>query len=86
MSIAEGTYVSLAFEALGDRSNALEALSRITPRGVDMTMALRDIGFDGMRTDARFRRVTAVVLEKERVAVEKSSASAIKRLVGSVPP
>jgi Tfp pilus assembly protein PilF len=60
MSVAEGVYVSLALEALGDRARAIDALGRVEPRGVDLITALRDPGFDGMRTDVRFRRATAV--------------------------
>ena len=41
----------------GDK--ALDALSRVEPVGVEFASALRDPGFDAMRRDARFRRVTS---------------------------
>jgi tetratricopeptide (TPR) repeat protein len=87
MSVAEGTYVSMAFEALGDRDKAFEALRRVTPRGVELTNALRDVGFDGMRTDGRFRRMVLADDRAGKLGRESmTDDSTMKRLVGSVPP
>lgn len=86
MSVAEGTYVSLALEALGDRDDAFEALSRVQPRGVELTTALRDAGFDGMRRDARFSRVATVDPRTGRAELQSMGGGTIKRLVGSIPP
>jgi len=57
MTVAEGTFTSLALDAFGDRDKAFEALSRVEPLGIEFAAALRDPGFDAMRRDARFRRV-----------------------------
>jgi tetratricopeptide (TPR) repeat protein len=87
MSVAEGTYVSLALEALGDRDNAFEALRRVAPRGVELTNALRDVGFDGMRTDGRFRRIAASDERAGKLERESMGGNGtMKRLVGSIPP
>jgi hypothetical protein len=59
MSVPEGTYTSLALETLGDRDRAFEALRRVEPTGAEFISALRDAGFDEMRRDARFRRITS---------------------------
>jgi tetratricopeptide (TPR) repeat protein len=86
MSVAEGVYTSLTFEALGDRERAFEALRRIDPAGVQLGMALRDPGFDQMRKDARFRRIVAAAPKSTPVESESPSGTAVKRLTGSVPP
>jgi tetratricopeptide (TPR) repeat protein len=86
MSLAEGVYTSLAFEALGDRTRALEALRRIDPAGVQLAMALRDPGFDQMRGDARFRRILTTAGKTARADSETSSGTTMKRLTGSIPP
>ena len=70
MSVAEGTYTSLALETLGDRDRAFEALRRIEPTGAEFISALRDKGFDEMRRDARFRRLTSGGTRTERGEVE----------------
>jgi tetratricopeptide (TPR) repeat protein len=84
MTPAEGAFTSLALEALGDRDRALEALRRIDPTGVEFAMALRDPRFDQMRGDARFRRISAASSRASQA--ESTNGSAVKRLVGSVPP
>jgi TolB-like protein/Tfp pilus assembly protein PilF len=59
MSLAEGMYTSLTLELLGDRDRAFDALSRIEPSGAEFIASLRDPGFDQMRSDQRFRKLTA---------------------------
>jgi hypothetical protein len=78
MSVPEGTYVSLTFEALGDRDKALDALSRVQPRGVELSTALRDAGFDAMRNDARFRRISAADPRAGRAELDSPRAGTIK--------
>ena len=83
MTVPEGTYTSLAFEALGDRTRAFEALRRIQPTGVDMTMALRDPRFDQMRSDARFRRLAAADSKTIRADSASTRSGAASRVPGS---
>jgi tetratricopeptide (TPR) repeat protein len=60
MSLEEGMYTSLTLETLGDRDRAFDALSRIEPTGAEFIASLRDPGFDQMRSDQRFRKLTTV--------------------------
>ena len=83
MTVAEGAYTSLAFEALGDRTRAFEALRRIEPTGVDMAMALRDPRFDQMRLDARFRRLAAADAKSTRADSTSTRSGASSRVSGS---
>jgi tetratricopeptide (TPR) repeat protein len=86
MTVPEGAFTSLALEALGDRDRALEALRRVEPTGVQFAMALRDPRFDQMRSDARFRRITASAPKPGPSESESTGGAAAKRLVGSPPP
>jgi tetratricopeptide (TPR) repeat protein/TolB-like protein len=83
MTVAEGTYTSLAFEALGDRTRAFEALRRIQPTGVDMNMSLRDPRFDQMRLDARFRRIAAADTKPARGDSASTRSGGSSRVPGS---
>jgi hypothetical protein len=73
MTVAEGAFTSLAFEALGDRDRAFEALRRVEPTGIELTMALRDPRFDQMRADARFRRIAAGDMKAPRAEAESTA-------------
>jgi Tfp pilus assembly protein PilF/TolB-like protein len=64
MSLAEGLYTSLTLESLGDRDRAIDALSRIEPTGAEFIASLRDPGFDEMRSDQRFRKLTTAREQK----------------------
>jgi hypothetical protein len=86
MTVPEGAFTSLALEALGDRDRALEALRRVEPTGVQFAMALRDPRFDQMRSDARFRRITASAPKPGPSESEATGGAAAKRLVGSPSP
>ena len=83
MTVAEGAYTSLAFEALGDRARAFEALRRIQPTGVDMAMSLRDPRFDQMRLDSRFRRLATVDAKPARTDSASSRSGTSGRVPGS---
>jgi len=84
MGVSEGAYTSLAFEALGDRTRAFEALKRIDPAGVDLAMALRDPQFDQMRSDPRFRRIVAGG-SKARSVESESTQFGGSRASGTTP-
>ena len=84
MGVAEGAYTGLAFEALGDRTRAFEALKRIDPAGVDLAMALRDPQFDQMRSDPRFRRIVAGGSKARSVESESTQVGGI-RATGTTP-
>ena len=64
MSLAEGLYTSLTLASLGDRDRAIDALSRIEPAGAEFIAALRDPGFDPIRSDQRFRKLGAAREQK----------------------
>jgi len=59
MSVQEGAYLSMALDALGDRDKAFDALGRVQPVGAEFVTALRDPGFNGMRSDPRFRTLAS---------------------------
>lgn len=81
LSIREATYLSMALDALGERSKALDALSRTRPLGVELNAMLRDPGFDPMRSDPRFRRITV-----GGTSSASGQQGSVNRLVGTVPP
>ena len=84
MTVAEGAYISLAFDALGDRDRAFEALKRIEPTGIEFSMALRDPRFDQMRSDTRFRRLAAGDAKASRAESESTHSGGTGRL--GAPP
>jgi tetratricopeptide (TPR) repeat protein/TolB-like protein len=58
MDVRDATYLSLAYMAIGDRRRAVEALRRARPLGADLVTALRDRGFDPIRSDTAVVRLT----------------------------
>jgi serine/threonine-protein kinase len=52
-----GLDLAIAWMAVGERSRALDLIERLQPRGARLWFQLLDPGFDGVRTDPRFRRV-----------------------------
>jgi hypothetical protein len=76
MSLAEGLYTSLTLELLGDRDRAFDALSRIEPTGAEFIASLRDPGFDQMRSDQRFRKLTGREQKTSRGEVSGNGPSA----------
>jgi Flp pilus assembly protein TadD/TolB-like protein len=57
LGIREAAYLSMGLSAVGSRDKAFDALARARPRGAELRSALRDPGFDAMRSDPRFARV-----------------------------
>ena len=57
LGVRDAVYLSLGLTALGTRDKAFDALSRARPRGAELRSALRDPGFDAIRSDPRFDKV-----------------------------
>ena len=57
LGVRDAVYLSLGLTALGTRDKAFDALSRARPRGAELRSALRDPGFDAIRSDPRFDQV-----------------------------
>jgi eukaryotic-like serine/threonine-protein kinase len=55
----QGSLVSQALVAVGDRERALGVLERVEPRGAALWFWLRPAAFDALRTDHRFMRLVA---------------------------
>jgi Tfp pilus assembly protein PilF len=64
LGVREAAYLSMGMSAVGNRDKAFDALSRARPRGAEFRMALRDPGFDKLRSDARFQRILRGELPK----------------------
>ena len=70
LGVREAAYLGMGWTAVGSRDKAFDALSRARPRGAEFRMALRDPGFDKLRSDARFQRIL-------RSEVPKTEAPAV---------
>ena len=57
LGVREAAYLGMGMSAVGNRDKAFDALSRARPRGAELRMALRDPGFDRLRSDPRFDRI-----------------------------
>jgi tetratricopeptide (TPR) repeat protein len=57
LGVRDAVYLGMALTAVGKRDKAFDALSRARPRGVELRSALRDPGFDPLRSDPRFGRI-----------------------------
>ena len=57
LGVREAAYLGMGMSATGNRDKAFDALSRARPRGAELQMALRDPGFDVLRSDPRFARI-----------------------------
>jgi tetratricopeptide (TPR) repeat protein len=59
LGVRDAVYLGMGLTAVGSRDKAFDALSRARPRGAELKSALRDPGFDQIRSDPRFGRVGA---------------------------
>jgi tetratricopeptide (TPR) repeat protein len=57
LGVRDAVYLGLGLTAVGNRDKAFDALARARPRGAELRSALRDPGFDLIRSDPRFGRV-----------------------------
>jgi tetratricopeptide (TPR) repeat protein len=57
LAVRDAVYLGMGLAVLGTRDKAFDALSRARPRGAELRSALRDPGFDQLRSDPRFSRV-----------------------------
>ena len=57
LTVRDAVYLGMGLTAVGNRDKAFDALSRARPRGAELRSALRDPGFDLIRSDPRFSRV-----------------------------
>ena len=57
LGVREAAYLGMGLVAVGNRDKAIDALSRARPRGPELRSAMRDPGFDALRSDPRFGRV-----------------------------
>lgn len=57
LGVRDAVYLGMGLTAVGSRDKAFDALSRARPRGAELRSALRDPGFDLIRSDPRFGRV-----------------------------
>jgi tetratricopeptide (TPR) repeat protein len=57
LGVREAAYLGMGLTAVGNRNAAFDALSRARPRGAELRTALRDPGFDAIRSDPRFARI-----------------------------
>jgi tetratricopeptide (TPR) repeat protein len=57
LGVRDAVYLGMGLSAVGSRDKAFDALSRARPRGAELRSALRDPGFDQIRSDPRFSRV-----------------------------
>jgi hypothetical protein len=67
----------MGLTAVGNRDKAFDALSRARPRGVELRSALRDPGFDVLRSDPRFGRVGSDGVAGPPVSGTKARPSAV---------
>ena len=57
LEVRDAVYLAMGLTAVGNRDKAFDALSRARPRGAELRSALRDPGFDPLRSDPRFGRI-----------------------------
>lgn len=57
LGVRDAVYLGMGLTAVGSRDKAFDALSRARPRGAELRSALRDPGFDLIRSDPRFGKV-----------------------------
>jgi tetratricopeptide (TPR) repeat protein len=57
LGLRDAVYLGMGLTAVGNRDKAFDALSRARPRGAELRSALRDPGFDPLRSDPRFGRI-----------------------------
>jgi len=59
LGVRDAVYLGMGLTAVGNRDKAFDALSRARPRGAELKSAMRDPGFDLLRSDPRFNRIGA---------------------------
>jgi len=57
LGVRDAAYLGMGLTVVGNRDKAFDALSRARPRGAELRNALRDPGFDPLRSDPRFGQV-----------------------------
>jgi len=57
LGVREAAFLGMAYATAGDSNRAFDALSRSGSKTAEMRTALRDPGFDRVRSDPRFQRV-----------------------------
>lgn len=55
----EGHFLGIALAAVGDERQALTVMERVYPHGVELWWTLKDLYFDALRSEARFRGLVA---------------------------
>ena len=80
LGVPEAAYLGMGMSAVGNRDKAFDALSRARPRGAEFRMALRDPGFDRLRSDPRFARMLRgePPVPAERAASAGDGASGVR--------
>ncbi|MGI9077795.1 MAG: hypothetical protein ACR2G6_10805 [Gemmatimonadaceae bacterium] len=59
LAAREGHFLAIALAAVGEERQALAVMERVYPHGVVLWWTLKDLYFDALRSEARFRRLLA---------------------------
>ncbi|MBC7788663.1 MAG: hypothetical protein H7Z74_01845 [Anaerolineae bacterium] len=59
LAAREGHFLAIAFAAVGDQRQALAVMERVYPQGAELWWALKDLYFDALRSQTRFRGLVA---------------------------